>query len=318
MRTKNFFRTIVAAALCAVISTSANAQALTTAHAATVDKLGANDAIDYVTIGAEVPYQITSSLPIWDLIQQGALVTSVYNWSIGAGPTIYDHTGAAPLVGITSKGTEVAIPAGFFNDTVISIKFPATGAQTLSVSERSVSNIAAVLGCDGATVTQNIFVTKRPTVDFNEVSPTVGGCSVDGSPFNIPITLSGSNNPQVTYGIQYTNLTGTSSPTVAAGTVIADAGFVAPTGWSAFSVDNVATHVAIPFTPTAAAYGKYVVTVTAVTDRISRKSLDIAVGGVSQDLGDVNTINVGVTTLTIWALPTPATQNIKHVTNLAW
>jgi hypothetical protein len=319
MKTKNLFKSIVTVALGTVISMGAFAQAKTTAHAATVDNTVGNELTDYVTVGAEVPYQIQSSLPIWNLIAQGVLVPSVYNWSIAAGPTIYKSDGttaATTASGVLGTETFPAAGAGFYIDTLIYIKFPATGAKTLTVHERSVSNVAGIAGClDGVGWSQAIQVTNRPAVIFNSVAK-IGGCGTDVAVNNdIPITVSGSNNPIVTYSIDYTNLAGTVTHPVVNATVN-DAGFVAPTGWTAFSVDNLVTNVAIPFNITDGNYGTYVVTLSAITDRISRKSLDIAVGGVSQDLGDV--VLSGPATLTIYAYPTPVTGKIKHVTNLTW
>lgn len=318
MRTNNFFKSIVTVALSAVISMGAFAQS-TTAHVASVDNTAANEGTDYVTKGAEVPYQISSTLQIWDLIAQGVLVPSVYNWSIGAGPTIYKSDGttaATTVAGLLGTENFPAAGAGFYVDTLIYIKYPATGALVLSVHERTVSNVAGIAGClDAVGWTQNIQVTNRPSVVFNSPTANVGGCGVAGVAYNIPLTVSGSNNPIVTYGIDYTSTAGAVTHTVPAGTTVNDAGFVAPTGWTALSVDNPVTNVAIPFTPAAGNYGKYVVTVTAITDRISRKSLDKAIAG-AQDPGDV--VLSGPATLTIYAYPTPTTGKIKHVTNLGW
>jgi hypothetical protein len=312
MKTKNLFRMFVVASLCATVSFGAKAQ-LTTAHTTSVDKSIANEGTDYVTKGATVPYQISSSLPIWDLISQGVLVSSVYNWSIGAGPTMHQSDGSSALVAVANKGTEVGLPAGFYNDTAITISYPATGSFTLSVAERSVSNVAGVSGClDAVGATLPVQVTNRPAVIFNSVA-SIGGCGTDVAPNNnIPITISGSNSPIVTYKIDYTNLGGTTTPLVPS-TPVNDA--VLNSGWTAFSVDNPVTNVVIPFNIINGNYGKYVVTLQAITDRISRKTLDIAVGG-AQDPGDV--VLSGPTTLTIYAYPTPSTQPIKHVTNLAW
>jgi len=312
MKTKNLFKMIVGALLCTTISFSASAQ-LTTAHTTSVDKSAPNEGTDYVTKGATVPYQISSSVPIYQLIGQGVLVSSVYNWSIGAGPAMHQSDGSTALVAVANKGTEVGLPAGFYNDTAISISFPATGPFTLSVHERSVSNVAGVSGCaDGVGVTLPIQVTNRPAVIFNSVAK-IGGCGADvAANNNIPITISGSNSPIVTYKIDYTSLAGVTTPLVPS-TPVNDA--TLSSGWAAFSVDNPATNVVIPFNITDGNFGTYVVTLQAITDRISRKSLDKAVAG-AQDLGDV--VLSGPTTLTIYAYPTPVTQPIKHVTNLGW
>jgi len=95
---------------------SANAQ-LTTAHTTSVDKSAPNEGTDYVTKGATVPYQISSSLPIWDLIAQVCLVSSVYNWSVGAGPTMHQSDGSTALVAVANKGTEVGLSGRFLYDT---------------------------------------------------------------------------------------------------------------------------------------------------------------------------------------------------------
>ncbi len=60
-----------------------------------------------------------------------------------------------------------------------------------------------------------------------------------------------------------------------------------------------------------ASYGKYVLTVHSVSDRISRKSFSTPAALAQAD----NAPAGGTGVLTIWALPTPTTGRIQHVTN---
>jgi hypothetical protein len=125
MRTKNLFRIMVAATLFAAVSFSVKAQ-LTTVHLTTVDESVLNEATDYITVGARVPYQLSGDPSIWQLVGQGALVSSVYNWTIPGGPVRYRINGTTALIGteVGLKGTEDLTGLGFYNDTIISVDFP--------------------------------------------------------------------------------------------------------------------------------------------------------------------------------------------------
>jgi hypothetical protein len=213
---------------------------------------------------------------------------------------------------------------GFYNDTIISVDFPATGNFVLTVAERSVSNVAGVTGCLDATPEDlNITVVAAPTVVYNNGGTYVmGGCGADiAANNNIPLTVAGCNTLQVTYRIDYTNLSGTTSALVATGTMMQDgdnADFT--TGWGALSVSQGPSNIAIPFNITNGNYGTYTVTLEGVTDRIERKSLDaVASYGEIGLAGGIpgNDLTVG-RQLKIYALPTPSTRPIRHITNLGW
>jgi hypothetical protein len=314
MRTKNLFRTL-AIVIMAIITISLNAQ-LTTNRLTTVDESVANEATDYVTVGARVPYQISGDVNIWGM--QTVFTSSVYHWSITGGIALFRINGTTALTGteVTTKGTEDLTGGGFYNDTIISADFPSTGNYTLSVFERSVSNNATMTGCADLTPEDlNITVVANPTFVFDDADRITGGCGADVlANNNIPVTLSGCNTLQITYGIQRTSPTGVVSNPVAAGTLLQDGDNATfTTGWGALSVSNGNTNIAIPFNITDGDYGTYVVTIQGVTDRISRKSLNT--------LASYETIGLPVVaqrTFTIYALPTPSTSPIRHISNLAW
>jgi len=323
MRTKNLFQVLTAGLFMLTLSTAAFAQ-LTTSHLAnSTDTTTAGENPNVVTVGARVPFAIQSSSDIWQLQKQGVLASqSVWKWEMPtntASAQLYDKDGKNLLSTFSDTlGQEdfSSIP-GFYLDSVISIDFPATGNVTLQVTERTVSNISGITGCEGDIKHLEIQVVNAPTVAFNDTDRIMGGCGADVAANNdIPITVSGNgyfggNGLEITYKIDYTDLTGTTTNLVPSTVINDNAG--ALTGWAQFSVNQGPTNTVIPFNITDGNYGTYTVTLEAVTDAISRKTLDAVFGYDTQGLP-----LVAQRTLKIYALPTPNTQPIKHISNLGW
>jgi len=320
MRTKNFFQVLISGLLMLALSTSAFAQ-LTTDHLAnSTDTTSPGEAPNVVTVGARVPFATQSTLPIWQLQKQGVLAPqSVWKWQInGPGTTFYAADGTSSLTPATNDlGVEDLTGHGFYKDSAISVDFPATGIFKLYVTERTVSNISGITGCEGNKDSLRIQVVDTPTIVFNDLDRIMGGCGADVAPNNdIPITVSGNGYFSATgglwikYKIDYTNLTGVTSPLLS--DTIKD-GVSHFTSWAQFSVNNPPTNTVIPFNITDGNYGTYTVTLEAITDEISRKTLNTKSGYDTQGLPPV-----AQRTLKIYALPTPTTQPIKHIKNVGW
>ncbi|HOK99134.1 MAG TPA: hypothetical protein PLD12_08355 [Bacteroidales bacterium] len=323
MRTKNLFQVLTAGLFMLTLSTAAFAQ-LTTSHLAnstdTTTTAGENPNV--VTVGARVPFAIQSSSDIWQLQKQGVLASqSVWKWEMPnntASAQLYDKDGNNLLSTFSDTlGQEdfSSIP-GFYLDSVISIDFPATGNVTLQVTERTVSNISGITGCEGDIEHLQIQVVNAPTVAFNDADRIMGGCGADQSFDSIPLTVTGNGyfasngGLAITYKIDYIDLAGDTTNLVS--TTIKDTAGVF-TGWAQFSVNNGSTDVFITYDLPDGQYGTYTVTLLAVTDEISRKTLDALADYDKQGLPPV-----AERTLKIYALPTPNTQPIKHISNLGW
>jgi hypothetical protein len=144
------------------------------------------------------------------------------------------------------------------------------------------------------TQTLNVVVLNRPTIVWNGTSPA-GGCNIAGTAVNIPITIAGTGQFDVYYKIDFTPLTGVASTPVDFSVVPFTLG----------TYQNGSQNVNLSYTVPAASYGKYVVTISKVADRISKKS------------GVVSTVaDVPATTYVIFSYPTPATGPINHIKNL--
>ncbi|MCX7986695.1 MAG: hypothetical protein N2662_07135 [Bacteroidales bacterium] len=322
MRTKNLFSGLLMLAL----STSAFAQLTTTHVANSTDTTTAGEKPTVVTVGARIPFATESSTPIWQLQAQGVLASqSVWKWQITNGPggtTFYAADGVSALTPATNDlGVEDLTGLGFVKDSAISIDFQNVGTLDLWVTERTVSNISGITGCEGDIEHLSVQVVNAPTVAFNDADRIMGGCGADAAPNNdIPLTVSGNGyfsapasggGLRITYKIDYTNLAGVTTPEVPTTTV--NDGDEITTGWAQFSVNNGPTNIVIPFNISNGNFGTYTVTLEAVTDEVSRKTLDAVPGYDTQGLPVV-----AQRTLKIYALPTPNTQPIKHIQNIGW
>ncbi|MGC8802754.1 MAG: hypothetical protein ACP5PS_03145, partial [Bacteroidales bacterium] len=164
----------------------------------------------------------------------------------------------------------------------------------------------------------NVQVVNAPTVAFNDTDRIMGGCGVDLLPNNnIPLTVSGNGyfstggGLHIKVSLDYINLTG--STTNIFNDSIFNDGAEFNTGWAQFSVNQGPTNISLPYNIPDGQYGTYIVTLKAVTDEISRKTLDAKPGYDTQGLPPV-----AQRTLKIYALPTPNTQPIKHIKNIGW
>lgn len=321
MRTQNLFNRLIALATVVSINVSVFAQLTTTKFATSSDTTTTGETVNYVTVGARIPFATNTTGAIHQLIAQGILVGSAWKWQITNGPggtSIYAANGSSVTDPVTTWGEEDLTGLGYVKDSIISIDFQNIGSLDLWVTERTVSNISGITGCEGDIEHLAVQVVAAPTIAFNDVDRIMGGCGADvATDNNIPITVSGNGyfsttgGLQITYKIDYTDLTGTTTTHVPS-TIIKD-GVDFSTGWSQFSVNNGPTNTDINFNIPDGNYGTYTVTLEAITDEISRKSLDAVIGYESSGLPPL-----AQRTLKIYALPQPNTQPIKHIKNIGW
>ncbi len=307
--------------------------------------------VDLVTVGSKTPYVVTPDANVAAMVTGNPAVfkASVYNWSLaGAAATGSALEIPAAHTGLTADGNADGTPtyANFFNENSVGVQWGSTtGACTISVSEQS-QNTAGLPACDGALENLNVWVMPRPTVNFDEAAtPTVngnniigtasdgiiGGCGVAAATSTdvlLAFDISGSDQYQVAYKVDYYALADFTTPATSGTSTFTatpfDDGtntFLSVTAGSPNSVTGITNNqikVSVPDNSTTAAYGKWVITLTAVNDRIYRKSFNTTAGDVANDGTVLNSGGAVISTLTLYSLPTPTTGKIQHVTNLGW
>lgn len=376
MRTKNLFKSLVAATL-AVVSVNAFGQGgLTTAtpvagadfsvKTATAWNGTAGNAnnLDIVTVTSKMPYSVdrdanqaaldASSTSFWP---------SVFNWALNV-PAAGAFQIPTAVTGLTvddgSNGTANNGP-NYFTQNDVAVKWANTpGTYQITVRERP-ENSAGLTVCDGQVENIDVWVMRKPTASFMESSlwgeqgtagfvngiavatvigtasdETIGGCGISDAtnPTNIqlPIRVTGTDLFTLAYDIDFYDI---SDLATIASTNSYSTAATFDAGLSYLSLvdhnylvglenNNNQIQLVVP----AVTYGKWVVRLTGITDRISRKTLSDPDGdGVAnQDMGtilatgeagaiDNSGAGAGVDQLTVWSLPTPTTGTIKHVTN---
>jgi hypothetical protein len=268
---------------------------------------------DYVTIGSRVPYFVAPDATIQAMTTAGTMKASIFNWTVTtaadaviAGVPILEYNGTA---GQQYNDFRVVTAGTGYYDNEISVEWSAVngfaaGTQyKVKTAEKSVTLSATVAGCQDATTEEkNVFVLARPTVAF--VGTETGGCTVaPGDAVDVPLTVTGLGDWQVTYTVAYNGgaaSTPASYTLTLAAPVVTDADVIA----NSTASRNTAAGTGLVYTLPAAQYGYYDVTITDITDRTSRKSLSaLAAAGASG-------------TFRIYVNPVPVTQPIQHIRNL--
>lgn len=248
--------------------------------------------VDTVTIGATMPYYVKGDPNMHMLRQWGAITAkSTYTWSATAAAT-------------------ATINQATTSDSLVTISWPKAGTYRLSVTE----NPGAVASgypalCTSVPYAMDVKVLNRPTVTWNGATPVKGGCGVNGNTITVPIDLTGIGQWEVDYTVQYFDL---ANQEVNVAGITRDASEAAvPMGATSNKNDGSALtnqtllSITIPAASAVGAYGKYVITINSISDRISRKS------GISSIAADVP-----AGSYTIYSMPTPTTQPIQHIKNL--
>ena len=267
---------------------------------------------DYVTLGSRVPYYVPVDPVIYTMTTVGTMKPSIFRWFI----TTSSDALIAGIPLLEFDGTpgqeyddfrNVAAGTGYY-DNEISVAWTAAngfaaGTQyKIKVAEKSVTQSPVIAGCDGNTQEKSVYVLAPPTVAF--AGAQGGGCTVSpGTTFEVPLTVTGLGDWQVTYTVSY-NGGAASAPVVAtltlAAPVVTDATVIA----ASVLARNTATGEGLLVNLPAAQYGYYDITITNITDRTSRKSMDALA------------LSAAAGTFRIYVSPVPGTLQIKHVKNL--
>ncbi len=348
MRTKNLFRSLIAATL-AVVSMSAFAQ-LTTTGAATAVKNGPGPApananqtqvVDFATVGSVMPYNVVPDTNVASMVDNINFLVSEYNWRVDTDPTTTvsvspaatDHANRrVRAIDGTSLLTNATTP-NYYTNYEIAVNWLTAGEYDITVSEQS-RNTLGLPQCPGSDSTLRVYVMPRPSVEWNETAflgpqgtpgdRNVGGCAiaVPGSTTSwaIPVLLeSYTQDVKIAYSYTKYTMSGTAgtpvNQTLAAsinyneGT---DSWYTASPGSpNSGTVTLLTLIVPDPLVDAAGAYGRWEFTITGVNDMVSRKS------GVTNTVTDLPG-DIAGQTFTLWSLPTPTTGTIRHVTNVGW
>lgn len=277
MKTKKLALAIVTFAM---LLLGSNVMAQVTGTGTMVAPTG-NDATDTVTIGSVMPYRVTGDINMHSLRTLGILNHSNFTKTISAGGSLLNEAGiAAPLT----------------TDTAFSVSWTVLGAQSVTVREVPVVASGPAFACTAADQVLPVRVVARPTAAWAVAGPSASGCGVAGTTVTIPYTAVGTGQFNVTYRITYTNLAGTVTNVVAAGTAV--------NGLGAYT--NGSQSFNFSYAVPALAYGRYDVYIENLSDRISRKS----------GVATIATTDYPTTATTFYAYPTPVTAPINHIQNL--
>jgi len=328
MRKSNLFRTLAAVTMLAVVTVSANAQ-VTTAGTANTPRNGTaltaacDEAVDFVTINSIMPYSVTPDANVAAMVDGSQFLASVYNWTLPAGGTVTAIGGGAL--------TEPVPASGWFTDYDVEVHWNGTAAiRTLTVRERPRNTIGMPV-CDGSDSTLSIYVMPEPTAIFIEAGTlanatnieatagdaVVGGCAIGGTTVHFNVTFTGTESFNIAYNYVFTPFGGAAAaPVPLTVNGLGAASFLTATP-AAPNTDAVTDAFQFVVPSGAGTYGRYVFTLTSVTDRVSRKSFNGTNTGVL-----TNTVGSSPAgpTLTLISVPTPVTGTIRHVDNntTAW
>lgn len=287
MRKINFLKSVVVAAFFMVAGSGAFAQVTAPGYtlASLVDSIAPALNVDTVAVNSVMPYSVKGDLNMHSLRALGALTYSNFNWALSGGGTL----------GSLSNNATPQAP----KDTSVSVKWGATaGSYDLRVLESPVAAAGQpAFSCTGNTTKLGIVVVANPIAVWSGATP-LGGCGVANSTINVPFKLTGTGNFDVTYTIDYKNLSGV----VTAGTATT----------ASYGDKNVVTAKSfnIPVVIPATTYGQYTVTISKVVDRITKKCFDVS--------AFTSTVGTDVPSagFVVYSYPAPTTQPIQHVKNL--
>jgi hypothetical protein len=280
---KSVFAIIMAGSL--GVATLANAQTVVPGTVTTEDVAATQ--VDFVTVGATMPYSTDASqadLEAWKT-DAAALGLSVEN--VTATTTWY--------VNAAEKAT----------GSELRLKWDVTPGS-FAVEARTQINVGETVSCAPATVSKTVYVLPEPSVAFTGGSDAILAC--DATSHDLSYAVKGIGNKKVTYTVTKKPLgadavTG-SSENVSKGTAEVESFFVEATtsyATAAALYTGEGTAGTLRISNLEAGY-IYTVTVTGVSDQISRKSnVTVAPANLKANFAVV---------------PSPTGTKINHIKNL--
>ncbi len=260
----------------------------TTTH--TADSLDASQ-IDFVTIGSIMPYSIESS---------GSASTQ---W-ISAYTSLTGKTATASTTWKINNTDATSVA----NQNNITIAWSTAGEHSLKVTQSiSIPDYPSAV-CPGTEVEKTIYVLPLPSAGFSSTdSFAILPCSA--TTYNVAYTIGGIGERIVKYHIEKTpygqSVESPEETTSSNGTAVSDASyFTSTTNYASASALYTTGKTAANIALTLEAGYKYKVTLTEISDHVSRKS------------GVAGEIESGKASFTVLVTPNPTTNSIKHVKNL--
>jgi len=233
------------------------------------------ESVDSVSVGSRMPYKTNAQDAV-------AGLTFEYKWLF---------TPASPILNLAgTTATEKGSASNYFDENEISVLMPSSaGAVTLTTAVRSLFN-GTVL-CASEDSIYNIRVVPLPSITWTAADHA--GCATAAA-VTVPVTLTngliGQPQYEVTYTLSYyTAFDKTGTPVTTTGNTIA------PTG----------SDLVFPAATFNQGLGVYEITVTNITDRISRKSLDALTA---------TTLPTGVQN--VYLFPVPVANPVQHIRNM--
>lgn len=231
----------------------------------------ADGEVDSVTIGSLMQYEVTPDATIAGMAN---MYNSHFEWVISGSNTPEEADSAS---------------TGLYTQSTITVRWAGSAGDNPTVSVAENSRPYFGTGCADATPeTQSVLLLAKPTAAWNGAT-TGGGCNV--TTYDIDVDVSGVGPWIIDY------------------TVSKDGGAAAPKTSAAIgsASDKGSNTITLPLDASHfSGVGVYTVNITAISDRISRKSIDAA------DLSG----SLPGTAYTIGINPTPNTGTIRHIQNL--
>jgi hypothetical protein len=282
MKTNNVLKIGFFAVAFALLSAGVKAQTHT--NYVEFSAAGTAESVDTVTVGSRMPYYVAPQTAISGLDFE-------YKWLFSPALTILNYAGNA-----NAQAGNSAAP-GYYKENEISVVMPASpGAITVNTNVQWVSGttVSCPPGSDDA---YSIQVVPAPTMIWKN-TPEITQCSPVAADVPVDIQLTGYGQWLVNYNIVKSDLDGNNPGT-------ANNKTDRPIGAAKDNVGLTATDFQLMIDQgDFSGPGLYTITVTQLTDRISRKSLDLVNG------------TLPTSTFVIKVYPTPTTNKLQHVKNM--
>lgn len=297
-------------------------------YPAKVNTTATSTTSEYVTVGSQLPYYVTPDATIDGLITLGAMNNSNFKWIITTNADVAIPAASANMKaadGSAALGAGGAADYYTNNEVTISWLTGQTPAQAnpykIKVTEHSIPATGVFAdGCDGNTQTRFVHVLPVPTIGVNSTTASIACGTTPGAGifYYVPLKLTGIGPWDVTYSVTYNGAAyaaGGTTATVGTTQSITDDDngtsdvYTLATTQSTLNAQVAGNTAGIPLLINGgganSGYGSYVVTITDVKDKISKKSLTSING----------TVNIGEDKITVYVIPTPNTGAVQHVAN---
>ena len=241
---------------------------------------GEVESIDTVTVGSRMPYKVEA------LTGVPATLTVQYKWLFS--PAIAIQSLSSTPTGLTGEND-------YYTENEISVLMPSsptTAGSPITLYSNARYKSGSTVLCTNTDAEYKVVVVPRPKIEWTTGPTTAYGCV--GSNIAIPnAKATGYKQFEVEYSmVYYTKFDKSDTPTTLA------------KAWVVLAGDEL-IFPAAAFTNA----GLYEITITNITDRISRKSLDM-------NLVKAQTVDLPTGAYTVMILDLPKTKPLQHIKNM--